>query len=276
MGELIADFTAKALLSTEAGQQELSILCGVDSFRFAIQQKGGATLNAYRYYQLQTGTRELLSQLEELISHSEFLPGAYAKVRIYLDIPQFTLIPDRLYREEDAMVYLQHITAVEKSSWVSGDLIEAPDARLVYGIPAGLHLLLKHHFPTAERRHLLYSLLHYARRTPDLREADQALLLYRSGNRLYSLVLERQNLKLANAYPLGASEDMLYFTLLLLDQFGLSQRQTPIYLAGAIRKADPVFGQLKTYLQRLRFAPPPAGFVLPDTDLPVHRFLELT
>lgn len=90
-------------------------------------------------------------------------------------------------------------------------------------------------------------------------------------------VFDRQHLLYYNVTPNDGPADLVYYIMVLFDQFRLSQQTTPVFLAGNIHAQEESVGLLRNFIERVAFIPAQEKHHFPalSNPIPEHFFFEL-
>ena len=237
-----------------------------------------ANLAAYNLYLLAAPTRLCLAvadverrkfvALEEYTLPPGGLPALAAQhdvldqrgwnaVRLAVTGRAFTLLPAPLFRagDETAALRLHHTPAatetVRHTTHPGQELVNvfAADAALADWLAAthGAAGRLLHHTSA-----FLVGLMHQ-------RGATAPRRLYLSpGPQELTLVVMGQHLEYCNVFACTTAEDVVYYTILVMQELGLDPDLDEVTVWGELTPDSAVFSLLRTYVRNVRFGPRPA------------------
>ena len=224
---------------------------------------GPATLPAL------AATHELLRQ-----------PG-WARVRVALTGRAFTLLPAPLFRVGDEAAYLQlhhPLAATEEAlayplplpppgtdvvslfaadrqlaTWLAGTY--GPAGRLLPQPVALLAGLLRQRGPAPLARQLCLCL------------TDQEL----------AVLVPGPQVEFCNVFRVTTAEDVVYYTILVMQELGLNPDQDAVTLWGDLTRDSHTFEALSTYVRHLRLGERPFGlnYSYQLNELPAHQYFDL-
>ena len=93
---------------------ELSILIGMDSLVFVVVDERKMVL-ALKHWQFETVSANIIDNFKLAFNNEPILNLKYQRVQIAYSTKSFTLVPEKLYNENESATYLKNITEV--SSW---------------------------------------------------------------------------------------------------------------------------------------------------------------
>lgn len=185
-----------------------------------------------------------------------------------------TLVPRRLFQHGNLAAYFKLLLNPADYTYAYDELPEF-DAYLVYATEPGLARLCADFFPRARMRHLAVPLLRQAR---ELNAAEEHRVFVNIRNQVAQIaVFERQNLLFYNAFTFSASPDLLYYILMVYDQFRLDPREIPLTVGGNLLEDSELYRLLYRFIRDIRFAELPGYYQLPNRaeTLPGHCYFDL-
>ena len=202
--------------------------------------------------------------LPALAAEHELLgrPG-WGRVRVAVGGGAFTLLPAPLFRPGDEAAYLQlhHVLAPTEQAVAYVLPPSSPTNELVSIFAAEVALLdwlRATHGPEARLLHhtspLLAGLLYQQGPTAPARQ----LSLHLAGSELTLLVLGPQ-LEFCNVFTVSTPEDVVYYTILAMQELGLSPDQDTVTVWGELTGDSATYTLLATYVRHLRFGNRPFG-----------------
>ncbi|HET9503330.1 MAG TPA: DUF3822 family protein [Hymenobacter sp.] len=202
--------------------------------------------------------------LPALAAGHELLGRAgWGRVRVAVGGGAFTLLPAPLFRPGDEASYLQlhHALGATEQAVAYALPASSPANELVSIFAADAELagwLRATHGPEARLLHhtspLLAGLLYQQGPTAPARH----LSLHLAGAELTLLVLGTQ-LEYCNVFSVSTPEDVVYYTILAMQELGLNPDQDPVTVWGELTGDSAAFALLATYVRHLRFGNRPFG-----------------
>jgi hypothetical protein len=196
-------------------------------------------------------------------SHELLGRTGWAGVRLALGGGAFTLLPAPLFRPGDEAAYLplHHALGATEQARAYALPPGSPAHELVSifaaeaAVAEWLHAT---HGPGACLLHhtsaLVAGLLHQRGPAAPTRQ----LYLHLAGPELTLVVLGAQ-LEFCNVFAISTPEDAVYYTILAMQELGLSPDQDTVTVWGDLTSESAVFTLLRTYVRHLRFGSRPFG-----------------
>ena len=179
-------------------------------------------------------------------------------VRLAVTGRAFTLLPAALFRagDEAAALRLHHTpTPTETVRHTTHPGLELVN---VFAADAALaNWLAATHGPSGRLLHhtsaLLAGLMHQ-------RGAAAPRRLYLNpGPQELTLVVMGQHLEYCNVFPCTTAEDVVYYTILVMQELSLDPDQDEVTVWGELTPDSAVFSLLRTYVRNVRFGPRPGN-----------------
>lgn len=246
------DITEYNFSKKDTEKYKLSILLGMDSFAYVVQDARATVLALREYHWANTPVPDTLWQEDERLSY------AYRQVNIALDTLLFSIVPHRLFQPAEKATYLGHLAPLENSEHIFHDHLVQHQAELIYGLSTTLVNTIERYLPFSYRQHL-HKVLLEAMRSHAAVQKSYHLACHIWNNRIYVYAFDRTNLLLANGYTYRSAQDLLYYLLLVYDQLNLKTDEVPLALAGRLRTDAEVYKLLHRYIRHLSFLPSPAA-----------------
>lgn len=270
----------------EPSRTAQSVLClevGRDRFRLFVQnaRRQGCYLEDYTFPSL-LSDRPLTDILPELFrDHPVLAAGPWEEVRISVNSPSFTLVPQPLFRKEYAGSYL---------ALMRGSPLPAHEFAQVYTHQVeGFLSVFNLEHPLADYFSGAYALqaltfIHQTgaliQATADLDRhalAPNTVYLYFEDEFVTIIGRENHQLQYCNRFGYKNAQDLAYYVLYVLDEQKLTPPAVNIVLYGEITPFADTYTELSRFLPNISFGHVPPGVSLADAfaELPDHRYLSL-
>ncbi|MGI4866189.1 MAG: DUF3822 family protein [Janthinobacterium lividum] len=263
-------------------------LANPGAYQLAVLLAGGRCCLAV----LEVARQKIVALEDQALPSAAALPGlaaghellgrqGWARVRVAVGGGAFTLLPAPLFRpgDEDNYLRLHHeLAPTERAvAYALPAASAAHELVSVFAAEAGLlDWLRATHGPEARLVHhtssLLAGLLYQQGPTAPARQ----LSLHLAGSELTLLVLGPQ-LEFCNVFTISTPEDIVYYTILTMQELGLSPDQDAVTVWGELTSDSATFALLGTYVRHLRFGNRPFGlhYSYRLNELAENRYFEL-
>lgn len=263
-----------------------SVLCievGRDRLRFLVQdgRRRGCYLEDYAFPSLLTD-HALTDRLPDVFDeHPVLSAGPWQDIRVGVNSPSFTLVPQSLFRKEYANSYLAlmrgsplpahefaHAYAHEADGFLSVFNLEHP----LFDYFAGVYPLQPLTF-IHQTGALIQATTDLARRSL----TPHNVWLYFDDEFVTVIYRESHQLRYCNRFGYKNPQDLSYYILYVLDEQKLPPETVNVVLYGEITPFAESYTSLSRFLPNLSFGHTPSGLPLAPEfdDLPDHRYLSL-
>lgn len=243
------DITEYNFSQKDTDQYQLSILYGMDSFAYIIQD-AKATVVALREYYWPEGKQDPSFWAEDRKLHHP-----YRQINVAFGKGLFCMVPQRLFREEEKATYLNHVSDIQRSENILSDDVAQHQAELVYEVDQTALQEVHKYFNSASKKNL-HTVLLEAMRSHSTAQPSYHLVVHVSQKQMLVYAFDRANLMLVNTYVYRSAQDFLYYVLLVYEQLGLNASDVPLYLAGRILEDSDIYRLLVRYIKKLSFLSP--------------------
>ena len=277
MGLVKYDIQERDFDRTKSDQYELSILFGVGSFAYIVQEVRSRQILAYRSVELDINREtDFPQQLQAAFQQDDILrPNLIRQVHLSWLYPVHTLVPTRLYDPASARSYLEHLSELGSYLEVRTDAIHDFSLQLVYGLPGERRDLVVRRLAARKEEHLAKGLLSMWRQV-DSGPRRRAVFANFRDNHLVLGAIEQERILYFNTFPYREAKDALYFVLLAFQQCSWSPGQTPLYLSGEVLEDSAVYRQLYRFVRHIHYLVPAAPACGPAlAQLPAHLYTDL-
>jgi hypothetical protein len=172
-----------------------------------------------------------------------------------VDALALTTVPKSFFNEAQSRALLDKAAQVNDSDQVHHRYIKSRKFFLLFTVSEEIEALTKLFSGTVKVLHASECLLSLA---DQVRSSDHQRGVVVADVQKYTLdilVIQEDQVKLLNRYPLKDPSDFIYHTLNTLNQLGLDRETTPIYLSGIIHEEHELFGLLGKYLRQVKTTP---------------------
>jgi hypothetical protein len=193
--------------------------------------------------------------------------AAQMKMKFFLPAPKATLVPAEFYEIEHRLGFFRlNYPFDELAEELEDEPINALPARMIYATAKGRKRSLVYRFPGVVLHHSQAIWLEMLL-SQNLRNQVHLLL---DESRLHIAAFGLDGLKLFNSYEVHTPEDVLYFTLFVMEQIAISPAESAIFLAGSSSYISPSLVLMKKYVPSISSETLPAGlnYAAPLYDLP--------
>jgi hypothetical protein len=201
-------------------------------------------------YPIENLSNNTLSEhLITAITHFQFSKKKYQHVYVNYFDQQFTLCPGIFYNSENNRSLLEFNSGSTSTKLVITDDIST-DIKLIYAINESLKSTLDLIFPHHQLKHTITVLSRLMLLSEELVKENVILSIH--ANYIEVIVKQDQKLLLANQYYIKTQEDVLYYTLFILEQYQLNPLTVNITVIGNLDATSILLTSLKKYIKNIR------------------------
>lgn len=182
------------------------------------------------------------------ISKHPWLGGHFRNTVCILPSSKYTIIPQALFIDANAAKYLSFVHEVHPSEEIAVSRLKSTDATVVFACELGYFELVRECFPRATILPTVTAvvdlMLPIFRNSPGnvmcihLNKNDFDLLIIRDGNMVY-----------CNNFSYSNADDLVYYTIFVIDQLKLNAEKVKTYLSGEISQKSDLIRLLKKYIR---------------------------
>ncbi|NTV84429.1 MAG: DUF3822 family protein [Bacteroidales bacterium] len=235
---------------------QLFILVGQDTFQYCIldtEKNKFIALVDFRLPSIPKTPEIMNSLIAGLISDDELLRKNYPSVLVGIDTPFHTLVPSSLFEPGQVSKYLEFNFRIPQGFHYMADRIAEIDAYNVSGIPADLKEMMAGHFSKAAFVHGSTPVIKATHQHYKTNPGPTQLFLNVRSKYIDLVMFNGNRPELFNSFPSQGKEDILYFTLFMIEQSALRPDQVQVCLGGMIDEGSELYQLLSQYLPGIGF-----------------------
>lgn len=262
-----------------------SVLClevGRDRFRFMVQDKNRRScyLEDYTFPSLLTD-RPLTDVLPDVFrNHPVLSAGPWRDVRIGVNSPSFTLVPEPLFRKEYVGSYLALMrgSALPAHEFGQAFAHESEGFLSVFNLEHALADYFSEAYPLQPLTfiHQIGSLIQATADMSRYELTPRTVWLFFEDEFVSIIYRDSRRLRYCNRFGYKNVQDLAYYVLYVLDEQKLSP-DVRVVLSGEITPFSEAYSELSRFLTHVAFGqmPPGLAFAPEFEELPEHRYLSL-
>ena len=251
----------------------LKMIVGADGISMAALAADNTVLGleAIQFSNKKYDNQYVESEIKEILSSQKLLAFTFGRVQAAISVPLATLVPQRLFSPQAFDTYFKLLDPAEPDTIYAHDAIDAFGCQLVWG--AAPHF--KHYLSRYQPQHIGSALI--AQFHGLASQEGISIFMNVRGNQAQLFVFDLRNLVFYNTFEFIKPTDLLYFVLLVYDQFRLNPEYVPLQICGAILKGGDCYKILHKYIRIISFLTPGTLPDLPkgDKELPPHYWFDL-
>lgn len=258
---------------------QLSILLGMDSLVYFISSADNVALffkSVHFTSASDNKANALVKNLGHFLEREELMGYLFRRIKVALPQALAALVPNRLFKDEELSTYVASLTDLVNGEETKADALSFTDARIVYQQDLEVSTLIRKKMPTARIYNLATPILEasHALATPTLKNY---VVLNIHGRTLQLGHFSDGKLQFYNSFSFTSANDVLYYTLLVYDQFQLDPAKIPLFLAGEVMPSSHIYKLIYRFVADIQFAPLPSFITWSKkfSDLPSQQFFAL-
>jgi Protein of unknown function (DUF3822) len=266
-------FRDENLDAEKARSGTLKLIVGTDGISMLAQDVEGAVLGleAIHIAEKKYDEQHVESEIRELFSTNKLLAQSYGSVRAAISVPLATLVPHRLFSDQNCSTYFKLLNPVASDTVFGHEEIRDSGCHLVWGAAPFFRDFIEQYRPCHIGTALISGFQEQAS------QEGCSLFMNLRGNQAQIAVFDLRSLVFYNSFEFMKPSDLLYFVLLVYDQFKLNPEHTPLKISGALLTDGEHYKMLYRYIQHIRFLKPNTSPNLPNGEgaMPPHFWFDL-
>ena len=254
-----------------SGSYHLSIQLGIYHFSYCLLNTTTFTYDYVKKYSL-TSKDNTATEIAEIINNDHILKADFFSQSLaFVNLPS-TLVPDKLYKKEEAETLLAFNTKVIGT--VLSDNIISQNAYLIYSVPESILTIVSNFFPKAKYKAQESILIqHYSQINTKKKNA----YLYLNEQKVSITIFNGDKIIFNNSFKYTSKEDLLYYVLFTFEQLNLSNDNIDVTVFGAIEDTDEYFSLMHEYIRNIKLGKRPHQFTFPAefNTLADHKYFGL-
>ncbi len=213
-----------------------------------------------------------LTSCEEIIEDHHLLKaGFWGQVTVAIANNNFTLVPNSLFEDENKEQYLALHNEIEDNQIVLSHQHKALGATSVFAIDKELVEWFKNNYPAKEVKfvHQTSAFIEGVLKNSTSSSA-KSIYINCETNILTIIVLHNGNLEYCNNFSYSTPQDVVYYTLFVMNELFLSTESTPLVVWGDIDIKSPAYLNLYKFIRYINLGEKPKtltyGYVFDEIE----------
>jgi len=254
-----------------ANSYHLSIQLGISHFSYCLLNTTTFTYDYAKKYSL-SSKEDIATEITEIINNDAIIKADFSSQSVaFINFPS-TLVPNTLYKKEDAKTLLAFNTEVKGEILI--DNILSQKAHLIYAVPESIVSIVSNFFPKAKHKAQESILIQqYSQLNTDTEKA----YLYLNEQKVGITIFKGNKLIFNNTFDYTSKEDLLYYALFSFEQLKISPNSIDVTVFGTIENEDEHFNLLYDYIRNIKLGKRPHQFTFPTefNTLSEHKYFGL-
>ncbi|MEN9611843.1 MAG: hypothetical protein RLZZ628_2657 [Bacteroidota bacterium] len=263
MSQIHPDIVEYAFSINATDRYSLNLLMGMDGVCYMVNDDSMNVL-ALRSYQFDTVEKASKQaffhrQLRKIFQEDPYLRLPYRSVKVAMSASPATLIPTELYQEKDKAKYFQNIAPTNMYERFDADELAQLNLINVYPVDDTVVNIIQVYFPSIRIYHAYSALIEGYRRLTGVQSGHRVFINVRD-SRVQLFVFHDDKLIFNNGFTFRTHKDLIYFVMLIFNQFELDPDEIPLMMTGAITEDSDICKYLYRYIRYIGFIPAPNYF----------------
>ena len=254
-----------------SGSYHLSIQLGIYHFSYCLLNTTTFNYDYIKKYTL-TSKDNTAAEITEIINNDVFLKANFSSQSIaFVNFPS-TLVPDKLYKKEEAEILLAFNTKVIGT--ILADNIISQKSFLIYSVPESILNIVDNFFPKAKYKSQESILI---QQYSQLNTEKIKAYLYLNEKKVCISIFNANKIIFNNSFKYNCKEDLLYYVLFSFEQLNISPDSIDVTVFGTIEDTDKTFTLLYEYIRNIKLGKRPHQFTFPSEffALEEHKYFGL-
>lgn len=229
---------------------QTTLIAEISNTHLALLVKNDNTVDAFELYDIDTTKTSWQNIFAAIKNYSKILTFTYNQTTVYLNTAEALIIPAAKFSTESIETYLTAVFGNSASYKCNAEFIQIPQTpATIYRTPEQLDVLIKAVFTDCNVKHIYTKVLeHLLGRDSMIMEIIKVQFY---GKFMLVTVVNNNKLQLVQSYNYNSAEDVIYYLLNIVQEFGLNVKSTPVEISGLIDIKSKHFELLENVFGRL-------------------------
>lgn len=277
MSRINQDIVEYSFAAQATTSYELSVLIGADSIYYMVNDGQLNILALKSFHADHSKNKSIIELLKSVFFEDRHLKESYRSTKIVITTPHFTLVPSKFYNSSEHETYLKNITPLSENDWIMKDDFKNQAFKNVFVGDKQLINFIQTIFPQhCTIHHVSTALIEGFQKVAELRQGHQVFANIRDGL-VQILFFDGKDLVFANSYPFQFSQDLVYYLMMVYEQFKLNPETIPLSISGYLTQDSDIFKFIYRYIRHVNFIQAPLYFRFGQqfTGIPQHFYFDL-
>ncbi len=205
----------------------LSIQLSLGGFSFSAKLQDDNKIMACKFVPLKISSNAVIHRhFSEWVKSEELLHRPYKKLRVIVLSEFFTLIPE-IYFNEQLKNHIPEILFGNNSGFeLAENIIHSLNSKLVFTLPPEINKTIQKEIGECEIVHPVKLLIN---NLPEI-QSENGLVIFLDVENFYVVLFNHETVLLTNNFQMATANDILYYSLNILKQTGLSVQNTHLFI----------------------------------------------
>lgn len=257
-------------------EYKLSIQVGLDGFSFCIQDNIRKKYLVFKHFPFRLSNPLFLSRkINEIFEREKILSLKYKEVKILIESPYFSAIPNAPEFEQNPEVYLRQNFNIPSDSEFQTFKNDFFDCSIIFSYSKQLNSTFEDKF----EKYILTHQIQSAFKTISLNNYKNGIHAFINATSQYYnlLIFENKRLLFLNSFKYKNEQDFLYFLLTTLKSLSVYPGQLKVSISGHVNEQSAIHKLLEQHIVDVNFIKFNSSFQYSYTfeKFPQHQFASI-
>ena len=204
---------------------------------------------------------QTLQQIEKAYEEDVFLEQPFKEVKLLFSNELYSLVPEKLFREENASDYLKFNARILETEFVAHDPLPEQGLVNVYIPYTNISNYFFEKYGEFEYQHCVSVLVRAFLEADKNMSAGTRVYLNRNASGYDLVVIRKGKLLFSNSFMCDTKEDFIYYLLFTAEQLELDPEEFELVLLGNITENSDYYKMAYTYIRNISFLKTSFGFI---------------
>jgi hypothetical protein len=229
----------------------MSVQVSLTGLSFLMEEENRVVFKKYIPFNETKNPDELLFEIEKAFAENEQLKSPVFELVVFYQNTFYAIVPDALFKEDEAEEFLKLNSRVFTTDFVSYDLMENFDLVNVYVPLANINNYFFDHYGEFSYFHFTTTFLEKVLQNEKTGNPKK-MHAHIHGHQVDVIVTSGKKLLLCNSFNYSTPEDLTYYILFVAEQLELNPEAFELELSGNISEEDSFFELLYTYIRHVK------------------------
>ncbi len=239
-------------ISTHQGQTAATntLIAEIGNYHIALLTKTPQAIEAFELYDIDATKTNWQSIFAAIKNYSKILTQNYSQTTFYINIADALIVPQAKFSKESIEPYLTAVFGNSNNFKCEAEVVQMPTTpATIYRVPLTLNDAVTNNFMLFGYKHI------YTKILENLLGSDSMIMeiikVQFYAKFMVVVVVSNNKLLLVQSYNYTSAEDVIYYLLNIVQEFGLNVKSTPVEVSGMIDIQGKHFELLENVFGRL-------------------------
>ena len=204
---------------------------------------------------------QTLQQIEKIYGEEAFLDQPFKEVRLLFSNELYSLVPEKLFLEENASDYLKFNARILETDFVAYDTLPEQELVNVYIPFTNINNYFFEKYGEFDYQHCVSVLVEAFLKLNQDQKSGTRVYLNRNASGYDLVIIRKGKLLFSNSFMCDTKEDFIYYLLFTAEQLELDPESFDLILLGNITQNSDYYNIAYTYIKNISFLETSFGYV---------------